>query len=68
MKYIGAMLNKPVEEGSPPDIRGSIMLAMAESKEEVVAKLKEDVYVKVCILCHVLKIDPCSILFSLSCK
>lgn len=34
------------EEGKTPPIIGSVMLAHAESKEEVLRKLKEDVYTK----------------------
>lgn len=38
------MLDAPLKEGEGPKINGSIMLAYAESKEEVIKKLKEDVY------------------------
>jgi len=42
------MLDEVPQPGAPPKIRGSVMLAVAESKEAVLEKLKEDVYVKVC--------------------
>ena len=41
------MLDEVPQPGAPPKIRGSVMLAMAESKEAVLEKLKEDVYLKV---------------------
>ena len=41
------MLDEVPQLGAPPKIRGSVMLAMAESKEAVLEKLKEDVYLKV---------------------
>jgi len=41
------MLDEVPQPGAPPKIRGSVMLAVAESKEAVLEKLKEDVYVKV---------------------
>lgn len=40
----GAMLDEPIKEGSGPKINGSIMMAVADSKEEVLEKLKKDVY------------------------
>lgn len=40
----GAMLDEPVKEGEGPKIKGSVMLAVAESKEEVLEALKKDVY------------------------
>lgn len=42
----GATLDEPITEGKGPKINGSIMLALAESKEEVLEKLKGDVYAK----------------------
>lgn len=32
------------KEGEGPKINGSVMLALAESKEEVLEKIKQDVY------------------------
>ncbi|KAL1305588.1 hypothetical protein AAFC00_007193 [Neodothiora populina] len=40
----GATLDEPPKEGEGPKINGSIMLALAETKEEVLEKLKGDVY------------------------
>lgn len=40
----GASLDEPIKEGSGPKINGSIMMAVADSKEEVLEKLKQDVY------------------------
>lgn len=40
----GATLDEPIKEGSGPKINGSIMMAVADSKEEVLEKLKKDVY------------------------
>jgi hypothetical protein len=40
----GAMLDNVPQEGSPLEIRGSVMLAVASSKEEVLEKIKKDVY------------------------
>jgi len=40
----GATLDEPIKEGSGPKINGSIMMAVADTKEEVMEKLKKDVY------------------------
>ena len=42
----GASLDEPIQEGQAPKINGSIMLALAETKEEVLEKLKQDTYWK----------------------
>lgn len=42
------MLEEHPAPGSPPKIKGSVMMAVAETKEEVLEALKEDVYMKVC--------------------
>ncbi|MCJ1468312.1 hypothetical protein MMC07_006940 [Pseudocyphellaria aurata] len=42
----GATLDQVPEEGKKLQINGSIMLALAESKEAVLEVLKEDVYCK----------------------
>lgn len=42
----GASLDEPVKEGEGPKINGSVMMAFAESKEEVLEKLKADIYYK----------------------
>jgi hypothetical protein len=43
----GAMLEEPIQEGStaPPKMKGSAMLVGARTREEVVERLKRDVYV-----------------------
>lgn len=40
----GATLDEELKDGEGPKINGSVMMACAESKEEVLAALKEDVY------------------------
>jgi hypothetical protein len=42
------MLEEPVKEGdsSPPKMKGSAMLIGAKTREEVVERLKKDVYVE----------------------
>jgi hypothetical protein len=40
------MLHTPLVEGEPPQARGSAMLIGASTREEVVERLKKDVYVK----------------------
>ncbi|KAF2025473.1 hypothetical protein EK21DRAFT_76396 [Setomelanomma holmii] len=42
----GAMLEEPIQEGAsgPPKMKGSAMLIGAKTKEEVVERLKKDVY------------------------
>jgi len=40
----GAFLEEVPKEGEGPKIKGSIMLALAESKEEVLKELKKDTY------------------------
>ncbi|KAI6913761.1 hypothetical protein KC318_g1142 [Hortaea werneckii] len=42
----GASLDEPIKEGEPPKINGSVMLAVADTKEEVMKNVKEDVYFK----------------------
>ncbi|KAL5405031.1 hypothetical protein PMIN03_008744 [Paraphaeosphaeria minitans] len=42
----GAMLEEPITEGQAPKMKGSAMLIGANSREEVVERLKKDVYVK----------------------
>lgn len=38
------MLDEPFKDGEPPKINGSMMIARATSREEVVEELKKDVY------------------------
>ncbi|KAF2840818.1 hypothetical protein M501DRAFT_930413 [Patellaria atrata CBS 101060] len=40
----GAFLESPPVEGETPKMKGSVMLAQAESKEALLKRLKEDVY------------------------
>ncbi|KAI5200258.1 hypothetical protein E4T39_05798 [Aureobasidium subglaciale] len=40
----GAMLEDVPKEGSPLKISGSVMMALASSKEEVLEKIKKDIY------------------------
>jgi len=42
----GAFMSEMPKEGETPPIAGSAMLAYAETKEEVLEKLKADVYSK----------------------
>ena len=44
--FLGAILSEPISDPQKPQITGSVMLAVAESKEEVVRQLKEDIYFK----------------------
>ncbi|KAF2845753.1 hypothetical protein T440DRAFT_472395 [Plenodomus tracheiphilus IPT5] len=43
----GAMLEEPIQPGStdPPKMKGSAMLVAARTKEEVIERVKNDVYV-----------------------
>jgi hypothetical protein len=43
---IGAILEEVPKEGEDLKFQGSALIALASSKEEVLEKLKEDVYVK----------------------
>ncbi|KAK5127459.1 hypothetical protein LTR85_006798 [Meristemomyces frigidus] len=42
----GASLEEPLKEGEGPKANGSVMLALADTKEEVLEKVKEDIYAK----------------------
>ena len=46
--FVGAMLEEPIKEGDtgPPKMKGSACLIGAKTREEVVERLKQDVYVK----------------------
>ena len=46
MKYPGAILEEVPKDGDGLRIKGSVMLALAESREEVIRTLQEDVYYK----------------------
>lgn len=41
----GAMLEEPITEGEAPKMKGSAMLIGAKTREEVLERLKRDVYV-----------------------
>ena len=45
-RYVGAMLEEPIKEGETPKMKGSACLIGAKTREEVVERLKQDVYVK----------------------
>ena len=40
------MLEEVPKEGEGPKMKGSVMLALAESREEVLKALQEDIYYK----------------------
>jgi hypothetical protein len=40
------MLESPLQEGEAPNMKGSAMLCGAKTKEEVLERLKNDVYVQ----------------------
>jgi uncharacterized protein YciI len=42
----GAMLEEPIKEGETPQMKGSACLIGAKTKEEVMERMKQDVYVK----------------------
>ncbi|KAF8475025.1 hypothetical protein BDZ91DRAFT_712150 [Kalaharituber pfeilii] len=42
----GILLDRPIQEGETPGFKGSAMVALAASKEEVLAVLKADPYTK----------------------
>ena len=46
--FVGAMLEEPIKESDtgPPKMKGSACLIGAKTREEVVERLKQDVYVK----------------------
>lgn len=45
--FTGAMLEEPIVPGdtSPPKMKGSAMLVGAKTKEEVIERVKKDIYV-----------------------
>ena len=45
-EFAGAILEEVTQEGEDPKIKGSIMLAFAASKDEVLKALQEDIYFK----------------------
>lgn len=45
-KCQGAVLEEELKDGEDPKIKGSVMLALADSREEVLKALQEDIYYK----------------------
>jgi len=44
--YQGAILEEELKDGENPKIKGSVMLAFADSREQVLKALQEDIYYK----------------------
>jgi uncharacterized protein len=42
----GAYMSEPPAEGRPPPMLGSTLIAVADTKEEVLDKLRDDIYAK----------------------
>jgi hypothetical protein len=40
----GAMLEEPIKEGVPPKMKGSVLMCVADTEEEVLERVKRDVY------------------------
>ncbi|KAM0689704.1 hypothetical protein Q7P36_010575 [Cladosporium allicinum] len=40
----GAMLEEPIKEGVPPKMKGSVLMCVADTEEEVWERVKKDVY------------------------
>ncbi|KAL1584572.1 hypothetical protein WHR41_07056 [Cladosporium halotolerans] len=40
----GAMLEEPIKEGVPPKMKGSVLMCVANTEEEVWDRVKKDVY------------------------
>jgi hypothetical protein len=40
----GAMLEEPIKEGVPPKMKGSVLMCVADTEEEVLERVKKDVY------------------------
>lgn len=38
------MLEEPIKEGVPPKMTGSVLMCVADSREEVMERVKKDVY------------------------
>lgn len=38
------MLEEPIQEGVPPKMTGSVLMCVADTKEEVLERVKKDVY------------------------
>jgi hypothetical protein len=40
----GAMLEEPIKEGVAPKMKGSVLMCVADTEEEVLERVKKDVY------------------------
>lgn len=40
----GASLEEPIKEGETPKMNGSVMIAQADTKDEVLEKIRNDIY------------------------
>jgi hypothetical protein len=40
----GAMLEEPIKEGVPPKMKGSVLMCVADTEEEVLERVKRDAY------------------------
>jgi hypothetical protein len=40
----GAMLEEPIREGVPPKMKGSVLMCVADTEEEVLERVRRDVY------------------------
>ena len=38
------MLEEPIREGVPPKMKGSVLMCVADTEEEVLERVKRDVY------------------------
>ena len=38
------MLEEPIKEGVPPKMKGSVLMCVADTEEEVLERVKKDVY------------------------
>jgi hypothetical protein len=38
------MLEEPIKEGVPPKMKGSVLMCVADTEEEVLERVKRDVY------------------------
>ena len=40
----GAMLEEPIQEGVAPKMKGSVLMCVADTQEEVLERVRKDVY------------------------
>jgi hypothetical protein len=63
----GAMLEEPIKEGVAPKMKGSVLMCVADTEEEVLERVRKDVYwtsdvwdkEKVSLLLHWRRIGEC---------